>query len=325
MAKKKAARRKTKKRRKTRRKKTQLASWKKIFLAISVLTAVAGVGFFVYSLQKSGRLKLPRLRVEKAQKTGQPLKAKPTFEIYPKKDIPLRQPLPKPKADTLGRKPKVAIIIDDLGHDFRMAKKFFNLNNNLTFSILPYTAFHRKVAQQAYARSLETMLHLPMEPLEYPAVDPGGGALLTSMSPDQLIAQLNANLDAVPHIKGVNNHMGSRMTTVSTQLYQIFSILKKRDLFFIDSRTTDESLCKPSARLFRVPFAQRDVFIDNVQKTEALRRQIKKLVLIAKSHGEAIGIAHPYQVTYKVLQRELPKIEAELELVPASKLAHTDG
>ncbi len=169
------------------------------------------------------------------------------------------------------------------------------------------------------------MLHLPMEPLEYPAVDPGLGTLFTSMTADQLIEQLNVNLEAVPHIKGVNNHMGSKMTTVSTQIYQIFSVLKKRNLFFIDSRTTKETLCKPSARLFKIQFAQRDIFLDNIQEAGAIRKQIDKLVLIANSHGEAIGIAHPHNVTYQVLRQELPRIGKKVKLVPASKLVKRVG
>ena len=324
MAKKKAGRRKTQKKKKTKRSRTPKAGLKKYFLIGAVLiVGIAVIGLLVHGMLKTGKLKPPP--VEEANKIRSLRAGKPTFEIYPKEDVPLRQPLPKPEVDAVGRKPKVAIIIDDMGHDYGMAKKFFDLSDRLTFSVLPYSAFHRKVAKLAHARDLETMLHLPMEPLEYPAVDPGSGALLTSMSPDQLIAQLNVNLDAVQYVKGVNNHMGSKMTAVSTQLYQIFSVLKKRDLFFIDSRTTTASVCKPSARLFQIPFAQRDVFIDNVQEAAAVLRRIEELILVAKSHGEAIGIAHPYSVTYDVLRRELPKIEAQVELVPASRLVHAAG
>ena len=120
--------------------------------------------------------------------------------------------------------------------------------------------------------------------------------------------------------KGVNNHMGSKMTASSTQIYQIFSILKKRNLFFIDRRTTSESLCKPSARLLQLPFAQRDVFIDHFQKTDFIRKQIKLLIRIADKHGEAIGIAHPHIITYNILRELLPELQKKVQLVPASQL-----
>lgn len=119
--------------------------------------------------------------------------------------------------------------------------------------------------------------------------------------------------------------MGSKMTTISTQMYQIFTILKKRDLFFIDSRTTSKSICKPSARLLQIPFAQRDVFLDNFQVHDAIRRQINHLANIAAANGEAIGIGHPHTATYEVLRKELPALKKRVNFVPASALVHIKG
>jgi polysaccharide deacetylase 2 family uncharacterized protein YibQ len=283
------------------------------------------IGFLVHNLIKTKQPTQPSSPLGKTQTIEKPPVRKPAFEIYPKEDVPARKPRVEPKADLHGKTPKVAIIIDDLGYDRVMAEKFFKLESVLTFSVLPHSTFHRKIAEKAYAKGFEVMLHLPMEPLEYPTIDPGLGALFTSMTPDQLIEQLNANLEAVPYIKGVNNHMGSKMTIESAKIYQIFSVLKKRNLFFIDSRTTKETICKPSARLFKLRFAQRDIFLDNIQEAGAIRKQIEKLIFIANNHGEAIGIAHPHNVTYEVLRKELPRIEKKLELVPASKLVKRVG
>jgi polysaccharide deacetylase 2 family uncharacterized protein YibQ len=221
--------------------------------------------------------------------------------------------------------PRIAIIIDDLGYEKDVTDYLLGLNGMITLSVLPHSPFHKKILQSAREKGFETMLHLPMEPVEYPRVDPGPGALLTTMSPDELISQLKKNLNALPSIKGANNHMGSKMTTMSNQMYQVFSILKKRNLYYIDSRTTAESLCRPSARLLKIPFAQRDVFLDNVQDARSIRKQIKKLVRIAIRHGEAIGIGHPYPITYQVLQDELPKLKAKFKLVPASAVVHIVG
>ena len=154
---------------------------------------------------------------------------------------------------------------------------------------------------------------------------PGPGTLLTSMTADELIDQLEKNLDAVPNIKGVNNHMGSRMTAESSQMYQIFTILKKKGLFFIDSRTTNASLCKPSARLFQIPFAQRDVFLDHLQEPDFIRKQIKELIKIARRHGHAVGIGHAHAVTYKILRDMLPDLNNEVQLVPASEIVSPVG
>ena len=252
----------------------------------------------------------------------QPTVWPPKFEIYPPEVKPFRKPIAKPAPRPADQLPKVAIIIDDIGYDRQIADKFLELNANITFSMLPYNSMIKSFARKAQEKGFDIMLHLPMEPNEYPQVDPGPGGLLTSMSPDELIRQLKKDLDAVPGIKGVNNHMGSKMTTVSTQMYQIFTVLKEKGLFFIDSRTTPDSLCRPSARLFRLPFAQRDVFIDHVQDRKFIRRQIDQLIHIAYEQGEAVGIAHPHTLTYDVLRQELPDLQKKVRLVPASQVVH---
>ena len=288
--------------------------------------AIAGLSLLVLLVLVAGFLAhhlLLRTQPVQPAKKKQTFKM-PVFEIYPKEDKVLRKPDYKLKPVPKGL-PKVAIIIDDIGYERRVAEKFLSLDAVFTFSVFPHSPFQQRIIRKARAKGFEIMLHLPMEPNEYPEVDPGPDALLTSMSPDELIEQLNKNLDAVPLIKGVNNHMGSKMTTESTQLYQIFSVLKQRGLFFVDSLTTSESLCKPSARLLQIPFARRDVFLDHVQEPDFIRGQIKELIRIAEIHGTAVGIAHPYEVTYEVFLEELPELQKKVRLVPASSIVHIIG
>jgi polysaccharide deacetylase 2 family uncharacterized protein YibQ len=196
------------------------------------------------------------------------------------------------------------------------------LDKRITLSVLPHSPLQRYIADAAHQRGMEMMLHLPMEPVEYPKIQPGPGTLLLSMTTDQMIRQLEEDLDAVPFISGVNNHMGSKMTAMSTRMYQIFTILKKRELYFIDSRTTKETLCRPSARLLKIRFAERDVFLDNVRDSTAIRNQLKELVKIAGEKGEAVGIGHPYRATYTVLNEQLPYLSSVATLVPASQIVH---
>ncbi len=243
------------------------------------------------------------------------------YEIFPEEDVFLPKPLIKPPiADPLKDRPKVAIIIDDLGYDPYMARHFVELDPKFTFSILPHSPYLKKTADIIRERGGELMLHIPMEPNEYPRINPGPGALLSIMEPDQLIAQLNENLDTLSDAKGINNHMGSKLTANSEQMYQVFSVLKGRDLYFIDSLTTSESVCKPSAELFKVPFAQRDVFIDHFLEPEFMRMQILRLIKHAKTHGKAIGIAHPHKETLEILRQHLPELKKQVEVVPASHL-----
>ena len=115
------------------------------------------------------------------------------------------------------------------------------------------------------------------------------------------------------------------MTAESSQVYQIFTILKQHDLFFVDSRSTAATVCRPSARLFQLPFAERDVFIDHVQSPEFIRKQLRSLIRIAKKTGQAVGIVHPSKTSLTILQEMLPEIEKEVKLVPASQLVHVAG
>jgi uncharacterized protein len=157
-----------------------------------------------------------------------------------------------------------------------------------------------------------------MEPNEYPAVNPGPGALLANMTPDALIAQLNHDLEQFAGLKGVNNHMGSRLSTSPEQMRQVFSILKKRGLYYIDSRTSTETVAEPSARLLQLAFAERDIFIDHEEDAAFIRSQLAQLIKRAQLQGYAVGIAHPHAVTYKVLQEFLPRLKAKVALVQAS-------
>ena len=317
MVKKKSGRPKSTRKRKSKKSRQQRI--KKITGLALLLAFVFFVGFLTHYVVVRNRSLPPA----KASRNAVQARYKiPAFEIYPKKEIPPPKPIPKPIPKI---RPRIAIIIDDLGYERKKAEKFLQLNGMVTLSILPHSPYQKKILRKARAKGFETMLHLPMEPIEYPRVDPGPGALFTTMSPNELIVQLEKNLAALPTIKGVNNHMGSRMTTLSTQMYQIFSILKKRNLYFIDSRTNAESLCRPSARLLKVPFAQRDVFLDHDQDPDFIRKQIKKLIRIAVRHGESIGIGHPYTITYQILRDELPKLKSTVEFVPASAVVHIVG
>ena len=242
----------------------------------------------------------------------------PDYEAFHREALVPPPPITRIKPITNGI--PVAIIIDDIGYDRKMAEGFLELDVPLTFSVLPEGTFNHSIIDQALKKEVEIMLHLPMEPGNYPSVNPGPGALLSSMKPDELIAQLNANLDRVPNVKGVNNHMGSKLTASSEQMRQIFTILKKRDLFFVDSRTSADTLCRPSAELLHLPFAERDVFIDHEQTRAFVRKQLKLLIKRAKRQGYAIGIAHPHPITLEVLKEMLPELKKAVFFTHASQV-----
>jgi len=262
----------------------------------------------------------------KSRRFKKPKGSSPRYEIFPPDaeltPPPATRPQPPPVGDG---KPRVALIIDDLGYDGAIAEKFIDLGSEITLSVFPHSPFQKTILSQARKNGMEVMLHLPMEPMEYPSVDPGPDALLTTMSPDELIGMLNRNLDSAEGIKGVNNHMGSRLTADSERMNQVFSILKRRGLYFIDSRTTADTICYQSARLLRVPFAQRDVFLDHDQHPDVIRRQVERLISVARTRGCAVGIGHPHPETYTVLRDMMPGLKRHVRLVPASAVVMPTG
>jgi polysaccharide deacetylase 2 family uncharacterized protein YibQ len=159
-----------------------------------------------------------------------------------------------------------------------------------------------------------------MEPLDYPETDPGEGALLSTMTPDQLIGQLKRNLNVVPFVVGVNNHMGSKLTQDAARMRHVLTVLKKQDLFFVDSYTSADSRCAQTAKRLGLKFARRHVFLDHVQDTHAIRFQIRRLISLANKQGKAIGIGHPYPVTWQVLKEDLKKINTQVRIVPVSTI-----
>ncbi|SLM32326.1 conserved exported hypothetical protein [Desulfamplus magnetovallimortis] len=246
-------------------------------------------------------------------------KISPLFEIFDDEPVQ-KDSLSLPSKDQMSEGPRVAIIIDDIGFDMKMADKLAAIDTNITFAILPAAPFALKAAHKLHTKGMELMLHLPMQPVEYPEVNPGPGAILTSMSPDEVVDTLRKNLDALPYITGVNNHMGSAITALSPQVHQIFTVLKQRKLFFIDSLTSSESLCSQAAHLFQIPFGHRDVFLDNIQTKQYIINQIRKLVTTAKKNGFAIGIGHPYPATYIALRDEISNLKKHVKIVPASQV-----
>jgi polysaccharide deacetylase 2 family uncharacterized protein YibQ len=217
-------------------------------------------------------------------------------------------------------RPRIAIVVDDLGSDRQVVEELLRLDAPLTFSIFPLESSSRRIAHKAHAQGREVILHLPMEPRGYPLKDPGKGALFVSMGERELLRQLQKDLEAVPFIKGVNNHMGSRFMEHGEKVRLVLQELKKRGLFFLDSRTTSESQGYQIARELALRTDNRDLFLDNETDVKDIQTQLEKLIRIARDNGTAIGICHPYPSTITALKEMIPRIKAEgIRIVPLSQ------
>lgn len=225
----------------------------------------------------------------------------------------------KPK-EVKDERPKIAIIIDDLGYDPRVARAFIQLDLPLSFSVLPSAPFTKRIVKAANNAACELILHLPMEPKRYPDVNPGPGALYLSMNARELRQTLDRDLSEIDQVKGVNNHMGSSFTEDAEKMMIVLKHLKKRDLFFVDSLTTSRSVGVKLARKIGLPAASRSVFLDNDLSEAAIKMQIDRLLSIARHSGDVIGIGHPHKETLEVLRRYRPKIKNEFHVVTVSEL-----
>ena len=227
----------------------------------------------------------------------------------------------KPSLPRIAVRPKVAIVIDDIGGENQMSQEILHWNVPFTLSILPFAPYSKVLAQQAHQRRKEVILHLPMEPHGYPETKAGEGVLLQEMDDETLLRQLSRDLEAVPNIKGVSNHMGSRLMEDPGKLRIIMKELKRRDLFFLDSRTTPQTMGLQIAESIGVRATERSLFLDHSQDPEEIKGQLEKLAQLSLETGKAIGIGHPHPSTLTSLREMIPRIKAKgIEIVPLSSL-----
>ncbi|MFW5906566.1 MAG: divergent polysaccharide deacetylase family protein, partial [Desulfobia sp.] len=209
---------------------------------------------------------------------------------------------------------RLAIIIDDMGEDFKIGSALIDLNLPLSFSFLPFASHNENLLQAAAQQKRDILLHLPMEP-ENGDWDPGRGALYTAMSPARIKMTIAANLAEVPSAIGVNNHMGSGFTADRRSMSTCLSFLKQRDLFFIDSLTSNRSLGFSLARNKGLKTAKRDIFLDNKKNVEEIKKNISSLIEIARKHGQSIGIGHPYPETLEALRQSREALRQNVKVV----------
>ncbi len=215
---------------------------------------------------------------------------------------------------------RLAIIIDDLGYDRAAARMLFALPYPLTFAVLPNLAHSADLAEEAHRRGYQVMLHLPMESANGDA-KPEALGLRRGMTPEEVARLLAAMLETVPHAAGVNNHQGSLATADAQLMAAVMRVLRERELFFIDSRTTTATLAYAAAARAGVRAASRKVFLDDTPTREAIREQLALAARLARRQGSAIAIGHPYPATLQALEEYLPQLDAQgIGLVFASEL-----
>jgi hypothetical protein len=246
---------------------------------------------------------------------------KETKQVEPRKAVTPK----KEKAKPLSPRPlplrQVAIIIDDIGYDLKPVKELLKIDADLTFAILPLCPHTREAAEMFHQAHRETLLHLPMEPVSYPREKPGNGALFTDMSDEELVFQLEKDIADVPYISGVNNHMGSKFMMDEKKLTLVFDKLKKKKLFFVDSRTSTDTKAFVAAEKVGLPLVARNIFLDNSRDYNEI---YNNLINIAKKDDDVLPlilIGHPYPETIRAIIDAMKELrEKRVSIVPVSQI-----
>ncbi len=227
---------------------------------------------------------------------------------------------------TTSPRPRIALVIDDMGAQWAQGARAILLPGGgpITYAILPHTSYAKTLAHMAHRVDRQVILHLPLEPTgDYHLHQ---GMLTLPMTRDEFTQTLHSNLESVPHIVGINTHMGSLLTQHPGHMQWLMEELTRRgNLFFVDSRTTHRTVAYRIAREQGVPSLQRDIFLDHVRSTDQIEAQFRKLLKVALRRGFGIGIGHPYPETLSVLEDMLPQLEPMgFALVPLSQLLQHD-
>ena len=235
------------------------------------------------------------------------------------------EPQPVAKRPETGVKPRVlgarlAIVLDDAGASMDIVREIQELPSSVAVAVLPNAVRSAEVARGLGALGREMLLHMPMEPVGNQGPGPGEGAVEVGLPADEIRLRVEHALGVVAGARGMNNHMGSRATADQAAMRAVMAVLRARGLYFLDSRTTSDSVAERVAREEGIPALRRDVFLDVVSEPDAIRRALEQAVARARAQGSAVAIGHVHPLTIEILAHELPRLGPDVRLVRPSQL-----
>lgn len=279
-----------------------------------IVIAITAIIYTVMFQEEPVELKQPKVAKTKPVKEAPSVQKKHLVKPKEKIVVSKIEKIPLPLK-------RLSIIIDDIGNDLVPVRKLLKVDADITFAILPLCSHSRESAEILHKAHRETLLHLPMEPNSYPKEKPGNGALFTDMNNEELVSQLEKDLASVPYVLGVNNHMGSKFMADEKKLVIIFNILKKKKLFFIDSRTTTNTKAYAASEKVNMQFASRKVFLDNDRDYNEIYNKLLAAAQNSSDLSPLIIIGHPYPETIRAIKDASRVLrEKGILIVPVSKL-----
>lgn len=249
------------------------------------------------------------------------LEDRPDSQRIKKEQPPAKLALatPPPKRVYKKRQPRIAFVIDDIGHITDFLPLVYGLGDKITYAILPDLQHSKFFDKLSLKTGADVILHLPLEVKS--GRYPGPGLVRNSMTEQEVIEMLDHDFESAPHAVGANNHMGSSGSANRRLMEIILRDFKRRNKFFLDSYTTKDSVIMDVGKSLGMTINRRDVFLDNTDQQSYIRGQLRQLADIAYRKGFAIGIGHYRYNTLKVLSEEIPRLEdSGYVIVPLSEL-----
>ena len=204
---------------------------------------------------------------------------------------------------------ELTIIIDDFGYrNDEVSDGFLSLGANLTFAVIPGHKYSKSFAKKAFKKGYEVIVHMPMES----HVSSSGEEdfiLNTDMTSSEIESRMEKVISHLPQAVGMNNHQGSKAAENKRVMNVVGSVLKKYEKYFVDSRTTPETIAGSMMMSLGVHTANRDIFLDNEADPYLINKQLDQLISTAQHKGSAIGVGHARPMTLQVLQKRIPELE----------------
>ena len=216
------------------------------------------------------------------------------------------------------KKGMLSIVLDDLGYNLNDLQAL-NLPKEIAFSILPFTPQGKHLAEKAHQQGRELLLHVPMQ-AKNDNSKLGKGALMSGMQEKEFKTVLKRTLHYLPYAQGINNHMGSTLTEQIEPMRWTMEVLQAQGLYFLDSRTTTQTIAESTARILGIPALRRHVFLDNIKTEQAMNRQLQRALRLTQDNKAVVIIAHPYPETLRFLQQKFSKPSANFKLMTLNRL-----
>jgi len=300
---------------KTKKEEAQALRLKTLF-AIIFLALVAVVGLIVI-------ISWPPPVAPPTVDTVEQIPITPPEAATPLLTIDTLPALEQPTLSPTQQRPKLAILMDDLGINFERGITAINLDIPISVAIIPGEKHAIDLMELAHNKQREILIHMPMQPISYPTNNPGPLGLFITQSDEKIVATTKHLIELLPYATGGNNHMGSEFTRHADKMDLVLAEMAKEKLFFVDSLTIADSIAHQEAKRLGVPTTVRDLFLDNEREVDKISAQLDGLVSLAKEQGYAIGICHPYPETLIALELFSQQLDTlGIEIVPLAQLVH---